>query len=181
MSGSASASATMQLRMSPTAGIPSSLAELARRAAVIGHRDDRGQVARVLLEAAQERREARAAADRHDPRAAGEEALLVDDLDERLVRVGRAQRFHDRPDRLDRAEPEQPDADDAEEDPAGGVAQGLEGQPVETPWSDPGSASRYSWRSANAPPRARQQLADEHDEQPALEAHARAGASAGGS
>ena len=55
------------------------LAQHAGRAAVVGDRHDRGEVARVLLEAAQERRQAGPAADRHDPRAAGEEPLLVDD------------------------------------------------------------------------------------------------------
>ena len=86
ISGSASARAAMQLRMSPTGGIPSSVAQHARRAAVVGDGHDRGQVAGVLLEAAQEGRQAGPAADRDDPRPAGEEALLVDELDERLVR-----------------------------------------------------------------------------------------------
>ena len=39
------------------------VAQLARRSTVVGHRHDRGQVARVLLEAAQERREPVSAAD----------------------------------------------------------------------------------------------------------------------
>ena len=66
------------------------LAQDARRAAVVGDGDDRGEVARVLLEPAQEGREAGPAADRDDPRPAGEEALLVDQLDERLVRPRRS-------------------------------------------------------------------------------------------
>ena len=85
-------------RMSPTGGMPSSVAQHARRAAVVGDGDDRGQVAGVLLEAAQERRQAGPAADRHDPRAAGEEPLLVDELDERLVGVGRPERVRQGPD-----------------------------------------------------------------------------------
>ena len=89
ISGSASARAAMQLRMSPTGGIPSSVAQDAGRAAVVGDGDDRGQVARVFLEPAQQGRQPGPAADRHDPRAAGEEPLLVDDLDERLVGVRR--------------------------------------------------------------------------------------------
>ena len=87
MSGSASASADDAVADVADRRDPELLAELAGRAPVVGHRDDRGQVARVLLEAAQQRRQAGPATDRHDPRPAGEEALLVDDLDERLVRV----------------------------------------------------------------------------------------------
>ena len=52
---------------------PELLAQRARRAAVVGHGHDRRDVARVLLEPAQERREARPAADRDDPRPAREE------------------------------------------------------------------------------------------------------------
>ena len=89
INGSASASATMQLRMSPTAGIPSWVAEHAGRAAVVGDGDHGRQVGRVLLEAAQQRREAGPAADRDDARTAGEEPLLVDDLDHRLLAVAR--------------------------------------------------------------------------------------------
>ena len=89
ISGSASARAAMQLRMSPTGGIPSSCPQDARGPAVVGDRDDRGEIARVLLEPAQERRQPGPAADRHDPRAARQEPLLVDDLDERLVGLGR--------------------------------------------------------------------------------------------
>ena len=76
----------MQLRMSPTGGIPSSSRRTPDEPPSSATVDDRGQVARVLLEAAQERRQAGPAADRDDPRAAGEEPLLVDELDERLVR-----------------------------------------------------------------------------------------------
>ena len=85
INGSASASAAMQLRMSPTGGIPSPVAQDAGRATVVGHGDDRRQVAGVLLEAAEQRRQAGSAADRDDPRTPGEEALLVDQLHQRLV------------------------------------------------------------------------------------------------
>ena len=94
MVGSASASAAMQLRMSPTGAMPSSCAELARRAAVVGDRDDRGDVAGVLLEAAQQGRQAGAAADGHDARAARERALLVHQLDERLGAGGERLQQH---------------------------------------------------------------------------------------
>ncbi len=64
---------------------PELVAQAARRAAVVGDRDDRGQVGAVLLEAAEQDRQAGAAADRDDPRAAGEESAAVDEVDERLV------------------------------------------------------------------------------------------------
>ena len=111
MSGSASARATMQLRMSPTGRDPELLAQDAGRAAVVGDRDDRGQVAGVLLEAAQQRGQAGAAADRHDPRAARQEPLLVDQLDERLVRVGRPERVGQDADRPVRPDRDQDDPD----------------------------------------------------------------------
>ena len=107
----------MQLRMSPTAGIPSSVAQDARRAAVVGDRDDRGQVGRVLLEAAQQRGQAGPAADRHDPRAAGEEPLLVDDLDHRLVPVPEGERVDERPHQAVGAEQEQGQPDRAGDQP----------------------------------------------------------------
>ena len=76
------------------------LAQLARRAAVVGDRHDRRDVAGHLLEAAQQRRQAGAAADGHDARPARERALLVHELDERLAcapgtaRAGRARSRH---------------------------------------------------------------------------------------
>ena len=85
MVGSASASAAMQLRMSPTGGDAQLRAQLARRAAVVGHGHDRRDVAGDLLEAAQQRRQAGAAADGHDARPARQRALLVDELDQRLA------------------------------------------------------------------------------------------------
>ncbi len=111
MSGSASARATMQLRMSPTGGMPSSVAQHARRPTIVGDGHDRGQVAGVLLEPAQQRRQAGPAADRHDPRPAGEEPLLVDELDQRLVRIGRAERVGQGVHRLVRAEHDKTDPD----------------------------------------------------------------------
>ena len=101
----------MQLRMSPTGGMPSSFAQDAGRAAVVGDGHDRGQVAGVLLEAAQQGRQAGPATDRDDPRAAGEEALLVDELDQRLVRIGRPERVGQDADGLVRPEGDERDAD----------------------------------------------------------------------
>ena len=71
-------------------------AEHARRAAVVRHRDDRREVGRVLLEPAQERREARPAAHRDDAWPAREEPLLVDDLDHRQLPVPERERVHER-------------------------------------------------------------------------------------
>ncbi len=61
--------------------------EHAGRAAIVGDGDHRGEVRRVLLETTQQRRQARSATDRHHPRSACQEALLVDHLDHRLVLV----------------------------------------------------------------------------------------------
>ena len=85
ISGSASASAAMFLRMSPGGSTPSSRWSAPGAAAVVGDRDDGGDVAGVLLEAAQQRREAGAAADGDDLRAAAQVAVVVDDVDDALV------------------------------------------------------------------------------------------------
>ena len=92
ISGSASASATMQLRMSPTAGIPSSSRSTPDDPPSSATVTTAVRLRGVLLEPAQERREARAAAERHDPRAAREEPLLVDHLDHRLVALPERER-----------------------------------------------------------------------------------------
>ena len=65
----------------------------------------------MLLEAAQQRGQAGPAADRHDPRAAGQESLLVDDLDEWLVGVGGPERVGH-----DAHEPVGPEPDEDEPD-----------------------------------------------------------------
>ena len=62
----------MQLRMSPTGGDAQLVAQHARGTAVVGDGDDRGQVARPLLQAAQQDRQPGPAADGHDPRPAGQ-------------------------------------------------------------------------------------------------------------
>ena len=97
---------------------PELLAQDARRAAVVGDGHDRGQVAGVLLQPAQQRRQPGPAADRDDPRAAGEEPLLVDQLDQRLVRVGRAERVGQDVDRPIDAERDERDADGRGDEPA---------------------------------------------------------------
>src|SRR3989442_900872 len=79
-------------------------------AAGVGERDAGGQVARVLVEAAQQRRQPCPAADRDDPRATGEKPLLVDDLDEWLVAVRGPERADERAGHADGAERHQRDA-----------------------------------------------------------------------
>src|SRR6266536_3774152 len=58
-----------------------------RRAAVVADGDDRGDIGRVLLQAAQHRGHARAAADTYDARAALADAVLVDTFEQALVGV----------------------------------------------------------------------------------------------
>ena len=106
-------------------------AQHARRAAVIRHGDDRGEVGGVLLEAAQQRGEAGPAADGHDARAAGEEPLLVDDLDHRLVAVPEGERVHQRPHEPVGAVQEQREANGAGDEPAQVVGQELQGEEVD--------------------------------------------------
>ena len=172
MSGSASASAAMQLRMSPTGGMPSSW----RRTP-----DDPPSSAtvttavRLLVCSLRPRRsggQPGPAADRHDPGAAGEEALLVDDLDERLVAVGGSERGHERPDHADRTEGDERDADPPDDEPAQRVRQELEGQDVDDGLCRRRRARgpRLTWRSRWANARAEQEHPDEHDEEPALDA-----------
>ena len=90
---------------------PEALAQHAGRAAVVGDRDHGRQVAGVLLQAAQERRQARAAADGHDPWATGQEALLVDELDERLAGLVGSERIGQGPAQLDGTEDDDAEAD----------------------------------------------------------------------
>ena len=120
MVGSASASAAMQLRMSPTGGDAQLRAQLARRAAVVGHGDHGGDVAGDLLEAPQQGRQAGAAADGHDARTARQRALLVHQLDERLA--ARRERLQQHA-----QQPPQPDHEDGHPDqrpPAGAQQSG---------------------------------------------------------
>ena len=87
MVGSASASAAMQLRMSPTGAMPSSWRSLPDEPPSSATVTTAVMLLRRLLQAAQERGQAGAAADGHDARPARQRALLVDQLDERLARV----------------------------------------------------------------------------------------------
>ena len=64
---------------------PQLLAQAAARAAVVGNRDDRRDVRRVLLETAQERGEPCPTPDRNDPGPAGQEAPPIDEVDEGLL------------------------------------------------------------------------------------------------
>ena len=110
---------------------------------------------------------------RDDPRAAGQEALLVDQLDQRLVVVARAERRHERlQDAGTSRSTKRPTPSDARRSaPRSEVRQELEGDDVE---DAPGAGrrartSRSSWRRTSAPPRARPSSPDEDDEQPALD------------
>ena len=87
----------MQLRTSPGGDHAHVLPQPPRRAAVVGDGHDRRQVVGVLLEAAQQDRQPRAAADRHDARPAAREAVPVDHVDEAFalaVAVAARQRAH---------------------------------------------------------------------------------------
>ena len=82
-----------------------------RRASVVRDGDHRRQVAGVLLQPAKERRQACAATDRHDPRTAREEPLLVDHLDQGLIAVARPEWTHQDANDSNGAENEQPGAE----------------------------------------------------------------------
>ena len=101
----------------------------------------------MLLEAAQQRRQAGPAADRDDPRAAGEEPLLVDDLDERLVGLGPPERVgQDAGDPLG-AEQNQRDADCAAINPRSANGRNWSvSRSMTAPASPVGSRSRVTWR-----------------------------------
>ena len=85
----------------------------------------------MLLEPAEERRQARPAAQRHDPRAAGEEPLLVDDLDHRLVAVPQGERVDERPHEAVGADEEQGRTERAKDQATELVREPLEGERVE--------------------------------------------------
>ena len=102
------------------------LAQPARRSAVVGHGHDRRDVARVFLEAAQQRRKTGPAAERHDPWAAGAEPLAIDDVDEGLVRLSRDERRHQDADHPPGAEGEERDAGGADDEGANAVGEELQ-------------------------------------------------------
>ena len=117
---------------------PELLAQHAGRATVVGDGHDRGQVAGVLLEPAQQRRQARPATDGHDPRPAREEPLLVDELDQWLVRIVRAQGSGQDLDRLVRPERDEADPDRRRDEPAQRERQELQRQQVDERAGEPG-------------------------------------------
>ncbi len=79
----------MQLRMSPTGGMPSSSRSTPDEPPSSATVTTAVRLLVCSLSPRSSVGQPRAAADRHDPRPAGEEALLVDDLDERLVAIRR--------------------------------------------------------------------------------------------
>ena len=117
---------------------PELVPQHARRAAVVGHGHDRGQVAGVLLEATQEDGQAGPTADRDDPRPAGEEAPLVEELDQRLVRIGRPERVGQDAEGPVRPEGDERDADRGGDEPAQPERQELERQQVDQAADEPG-------------------------------------------
>ena len=149
---------------------PQLLPEHARRTSVIGDRHDRRQVAGVLLEAAQQRGQPGATTDRHDPRAAGEEPLLVDELDQRLVRIPRAERVRQDVERLPGPEHDQPDPDRTGDEAAQRVRQELERQEVEERPGEPGrrEVARDLAQKVGEGDR-QQQETEERDEEPAFD------------
>ncbi len=172
MVGSASARAAMQLRMSPTGGTPELLAELARRAAVVRDRDDGRDVAADLLEAAQQRGEAGPAADGHDARAARQRTLLVDELDERLA--ANRERLQEHRQQAPQAEAEDSHADGDDRQRPQGAGQEVQADDLE-------ELARQAVRGHLAKGDADGQRAgrgqdgeaQEHHQQPALDAGAR--------
>jgi hypothetical protein len=149
---------------------PELLAQDAGRAAVVGDRHDRGEVARVLLEAAQDRGLAGAAADDDDARPAGERLPLVDQLDEAAPAPGRQERGGQGADRAIRPEHEQPEPDDADDQTAERIRQELERDRVE---DGSGHASRLDVAGHLADdvgrPERQHEQTRERDEEPALD------------
>ncbi len=149
---------------------PELLAQDPGRATIVGDRHDRGQVAGVFLEAAQERGQPGAATDRDDPRAASEEPLLVDQLDQWLVRIRSTERIGQDVDRPPRTEQDEDDADRSSHETAQGERQELERQQVDQPTGHPGRLVVARDLAQEVGERDRQQQeADEDDEQPALD------------
>jgi hypothetical protein len=85
----------------------------------------------VLLEATQQGRQPGPATDRDDPRPPREEALLVDELDERLVGVRRSQRVGQDPNGPVRPEQGERQPDRRRDEPTQFERQELEGQEVD--------------------------------------------------
>ena len=150
---------------------PELAAEHAGRAAVVGNGDDRREVARVLLEPAQQRRQPGPAADRHDPGPAGQEALLVDDLDQRLASVVRAERVHECPDDHHRADRHAGEADARDHEDPGRGRQKAQGQEVDQRFADPARLQLARSLAEGIRERQRKEQETHEDEQhPALDA-----------
>jgi hypothetical protein len=137
----------MQFRMSPTGGMPSS----SRRTP-----DDPPSSA--------------TAADRHDPGTTGEEPLLVDQLDQRLIGVVYPERVRQDVHEPVRAEHQQRNPDRRSRETAQGERQELERQGID---HRPADAGRFDVAGDLAQEMGerdgQQQQAREHDEQPALD------------
>ena len=85
----------------------------------------------MLLEASQQRGQAGSATDRHDPRAASEEPLLVDDLHHGLVPVPEGEWVDERPHQAVGAEEEQGQPGRAGDRPAHLIGQELEREEID--------------------------------------------------
>ena len=109
---------------------PELLPEPARGAPVVRDRDDRGQVGRVGLEAAQQGRKPGAATDGHDAGATGQEAAPVDEVHEGLLGALR-ERPQERPDDAVGPVPEEDGAQSQEHGRPHPVGQELEGEDVD--------------------------------------------------
>ena len=110
---------------------PQPCPEDTRRPAIVGDRHDRGEIARVLLEPPQQRRQPGPAADRDDPWPASQEPLLVDDLHQRLIGAGPPQRVGEDVGDPVCAEKDQQDSDRCGRESAHCERQELEGQQVD--------------------------------------------------
>ena len=123
------------------------LAQPAARAAVVGDGDDRDDVAGVLLDASEQRREPGAATDRDQARALGEEPVLVELFGESAVGAASSgeERPEDRAAELVEAEDDEPDADQREQERADQAGQELQRE-VADPRSESGSDALYRSR-----------------------------------
>ncbi len=128
----------------------------------------------MLLEPAQEGRQAGPAAERDDPRTAGEEALLVDDLDERPVLVVGSERVGQDADDLPRREREDGHADRRQDERPEPVRQGLEGDRRHDRLDRLAELDvAVDLAQDEGESEGQPELAQEDDDQPALDADAR--------
>ena len=91
----------------------------------------------MLLEPAQQRRQPGPTADRDHPGPAGQEALLVDDLDQRLAPVVRAERVHECTDDHHRTDRHAAEADARNDEHPGRGRQEAQRQQVDQGLADP--------------------------------------------